>query len=131
MKSVVGVDPDGTRLERVRNLESSVEVGGVHGSRETVGAGVANLDNIGLGLEFGDSADGAEDLFLLDLHVLGNVGEDGRLNEVALVTLTLATSLDCGTRLLTLLNIASNVSALYDNYCAGQSLPHDAVKLEL
>jgi hypothetical protein len=57
---------------------------------------------------------GAKDLFLLDLHVLGHVGEDGGLDEVALVTLALAARLDRGTALLALLNVG-----------------HDAVELQL
>jgi hypothetical protein len=107
VESVVCVDPDGTSAERVGHLDGCVEVGGVHGCGETVCGVVANLDDIGLGLELGDCADGAEDLLLLDLHVLGNVGEDGRLNEVALVTLALTTSLNGGAALLTLLNVTN------------------------
>ncbi len=49
-----------------------------------------------------------------DLHISGDVGEDGRLNEVALVTMALATSCNGGTALLALLDVA-----------------HDALKLKL
>lgn len=106
MESVVGVDPDSTSAERVGNLDGCVEVGCVDSGGKTVCCRVADLDDIGLVLELGDCAHGAEDLLLLDLHVLGDVGEDGGLNEVALVTLTLATSLDCGASLLAVLNVA-------------------------
>jgi hypothetical protein len=106
VKSVVGVDPDSSRTERVGNLNGSGEVGCVYSGSETVCGVVTNLDNVGLCLELGDCADGAEDLFLLDLHVLGHVGEDRRLDEVTLVTLTVATSLDGRARLLALLDIA-------------------------
>jgi hypothetical protein len=106
VESVISVYPDGTGAECVGHLDGCVEVGGVNGCGETVRGAVANPDDIGLGLELGDCADGAEDLFLLNLHVLGDVGEDGRLDEVALVTLTLATSLDRSAALLTVLNVA-------------------------
>jgi hypothetical protein len=114
VESVVCVDPDGTSLERVGDLDGGVEVLSVHSGGETVCGVVANLDDIGLGLELGDGADGAEDLLLLDLHVLSDVGKDGGLNEVALVTLAVATSLNGSTRLLALLDVA-----------------HDTVKLKL
>jgi hypothetical protein len=105
VKSVVCVDPDGTSAECVGHLDGCVEVGGVHGCGKAVCGVVANLDDIGLGLELGDCADRAEDFFLLDLHVLGDVGEDGRLNEVALVTLAVTTSLNGRATLLALLDV--------------------------
>jgi hypothetical protein len=43
---------------------------------------------------------------LLNLHVLGDVGEDGRLNEVTLVALAVTARLDSGAGLLALLNVA-------------------------
>jgi hypothetical protein len=42
----------------------------------------------------------------LDLHVLGDVGENGGLDEVALVALTLATGFDGSAVLLTFLDVA-------------------------
>ena len=105
VEGVVGVDPDGTRLEGVGDLDGGVEVLGVDGGGETVCAGVAELDGILLGLELGDRADGAEDLLFHDLHVLCNVGEDRGLDEVALVTLALAASLDSGTSVLASLDV--------------------------
>jgi hypothetical protein len=106
VKSVVGVDPDSSCTERVGNLNGSGEVGCVYSGSKTVCGVVTNLDNVGLCLELGDCADGAEDLFLLNLHVLGYVGEDCGLDEVTLVTLTVATSLDGRARLLALLDVA-------------------------
>jgi hypothetical protein len=82
-----------------------VEVLGVDGGGETVCAGVAELDGVLLGLELGDRADGAEDLLFHDLHVLCDVGEDRGLDEVALVTLALATSLNGGTGVLAGLDV--------------------------
>jgi hypothetical protein len=106
VECVVCVDPDGTSPECVGDLNGCVKVGGVDGSGETVCGAVANLDDFGLVLELGDCADGAKDLFLLDLHVLGDVGEDGGLDEVALVTLALTTSLNGGAGLLAFVNVA-------------------------
>lgn len=105
VKGVVGVDPDGTCLESVGDLDGGVEVLGVDSRGETVCAGVAELDGILLGLELGDRADGAEDLLFHDLHVLCDVGEDRGLDEVALVTLTLATGLNGGTGVLASLDV--------------------------
>jgi hypothetical protein len=105
MKCIICVDPDGTSAECVGYLNGCVEVGGVHSRGKTVCGVVANLDDVGLGLELGDCADGAEDLFLLDLHVLSDVGKDGGLDEVSLVTLAFTTSLDRSAFLLALLNV--------------------------
>ena len=68
----------------------------MHGSGETVCGAVADLDDLLLGLELADGADWAEDLFLHDLHVLGDVREDGGLDEVTLVAVALAANLDLG-----------------------------------
>ena len=75
--------------------------------RKTVGGAVADLDGIFLGLELGDGADGAKDLFLHDLHVLGDVAENGGLDEVALLALALAANLDGSTGLLAVLDVAN------------------------
>lgn len=106
VKSVVRVDPDSSGAERVGNLDGSGEVGGVDCGGKTVGGVVADLDDVGLCLELGDCADGAEDFFLLDLHVLGYVGEDGGLDEVALVAVAVAAGLDGCAGLLALLDVA-------------------------
>ena len=106
VQGVIGVDPDGSGLEGVRHLNSGVEVRGVNGGSKTVGGRIASLDDLLLGLELGDGADRAEDFLPNNLHVLGDVGEDGRLDEVALVTLAVATDLDGSTTLLALLDVA-------------------------
>lgn len=96
MEHVVLIDPDGPRPQRVRDANGGVQAARVHGRGETVGGGVAEADGVGLGLELGDGADGAEDLFLHDLHVLRDVGEDGGLDEVALFAVTPAARLHFG-----------------------------------
>ena len=97
MKSVVCVDPNGTSLEGVGDLNGGVEVGCVDGGGKTVCGVVANADGLLLGLELGDRADGSEDFLLHDGHVVLDVGEDGGLDEVSLVALALTTGDDGGT----------------------------------
>ena len=76
---------------------------------KTVGGGVSETDGVLFGLEFSDGADGAEDLLLHDLHVFADVGENGWLDEVALVAVTLATDFDLGTLLLAGVDVAGRV----------------------
>jgi hypothetical protein len=116
VKRVVRVHPYSSRTERVRNLNSRVEVGRVYGSSEAVGRVVANRDGVLLGFELGDGADRAEDLFLHNLHVFGNVGEDGGLDEVTLVTDALATCLDLGASLLALFDVAVKMLARVEQF---------------
>jgi len=92
VKHVILVDPDGTGTELVGDTDGSVQVLCVDSSGKTICGVVASLDDLLFGLELGDGADGAEDLFLHDLHVLSDIGEDSGLDEVSLVTVTLATS---------------------------------------
>lgn len=106
MKSVVCVDPNGTSLEGVGNLNGGVEVGCVDSSSKTVCGVVTETDGVLLVLELGDRADGAEDLLLHDGHVILDVGEDRGFNEVSLVTLTLTTSDDGGTFVLAGLDVS-------------------------
>lgn len=112
VQHIVGVNPDGTGTELVGDTDGSVEVLGVDSSGETVAGVVSGLDNLLLSLELGDRADGAEDLLLHDLHVLSDIGENGRLDEVSLVTVTLTSSDDGGTRLLTLGDVTHNTVVL-------------------
>ena len=80
----------------------------MHGGSKAVGGVVANADGLGLVLELGDGADRAEDLFLHDLHVFGHVGEDGGLDEVALVAVALAADLDFGAFFLAMVDVAGD-----------------------
>ena len=108
VERVVGVDPDGTGAQGVGYTDGGVEVGGVHGGGETVGGAVANPDGLLLVLELGDRAHRAEDLLLHDLHVLADVREDGRFDEVTLVTVAIAANLDLGAGLLALIDVSSS-----------------------
>lgn len=104
-KQVVAVDPDGTGTEGVGDPDRGVEILGVDSRGKTINGVVGHLEDLLLGVELGDSADGAEDLFLHDLHLGADVGEDGGLDEVALVTVTGTTSLDCSALALAGLNV--------------------------
>lgn len=65
-------------------------------------------------LELGDSNNRTKDFFLHNLHAFLDISENGRLNEVALVTKTFAAHVASGTFLL-----------------AGFDVSHDTVKLDL
>ena len=93
-----------------------------------------------LGLELGDRADGAKDLFLHDLHVLADAGEDGRLDEVALFAVALAADFDLGALFPAGIDVSrggrSVNSVLFpgkssSNHGARVCVPHNAVELEL
>lgn len=109
---LTAVDPDGTSPEVIADTDGSVEVLGVDSGGKTVVGVVAKLDNLLLGGELGDSANGAENLLTHDLHVGLDVGEDGGLDEVALVAVALATDLDSSTLLLTGLDVAHDAVIL-------------------
>ena len=98
----------------VSDTDGSVEVVGVEGGGETVGGVVGEVDDLVLGLELGDGADGAEDLLLHDLHVVRDAAEDGGLDEVALGAVAATARLELGAVLLSLLDV-----------------PHDPVVLQL
>ena len=83
-------------------------------SSETVGGAVTDLDGLVNVLELLDGDDRTEDLLLGDLHVLSNIGEQGRLDVVALTAVTLTTESNGRTSLLAVLDVV-----------------HDALKLEL
>lgn len=86
----------------------------MHRSSQTVDGLVRNADGLLLILELLNRANGAKDLLLDDLHVLVDIGEDRRLDEVALVAMAGTAGQHLGAGLLTVLNVA-----------------HDPVKLQL
>ena len=98
---------------------------------ETVGGGVAETDGVFFGLEFGDGADGAEDLFLHDLHVFADVGEDGGLDEVTFLAVTFAANFDFGALFLAGVNVAEEMLVKEFPYAVFKesSLPHNTVVL--
>ena len=106
VQGVVSVDPDGTGAQGVGDADGGVEVGGVDGGGETVGGAVADPDGVFLVLELGDGADGAKDLFLHDLHVFADVGEDGRFDEVAFLAVAVAADFDLGAGFLAFFDVS-------------------------
>jgi hypothetical protein len=109
---VVAVHPYGTSTEVVGDTNGSVQVGGVNSSRKAVGSVVGSLDDLFFCAELGNGADRAEDLLLHDLHVWLNIGEDGGLDEISLLSVSLTTDLDLGTSLLALFNITHDTVIL-------------------
>ena len=112
MKHVVLIDPDSTSTELVGDPDGGVEILGVDSRGKTVGGVVSFLDDLLLSVELGNGADRAEDFFLHDLHVLSDIGEDGGLNEVSLVAVTLTASDDGSTFLLTFLDVTHDAVVL-------------------
>ena len=98
---------------------------------ETVGGGISETDGVLFGLEFSDRANGAEDLFLHDLHVFADVGEDGWLNKVTFFAVTVAADFDLGALLFAGVNVAME-KLLVDFRCSVlrvSSLPHNTIVL--
>jgi len=132
VERVVRVDPDGSSFQRVGHFDGGVKVAGMDGGGETVGRIVADRDGVLLGLELGDGADGAENFFLYNLHVFGDIREDGRLDEEALVADALAAGFDGGAGFLALLNVATKSSVMHSLLSVNYGvLPHDPVELHL
>jgi hypothetical protein len=112
VEHVIAVNPYGAGTEAVGDANGSVQVGGVNSSRKAVGSIVGCLDDLVFCAELGNRADRAEDLLLHDLHVWLNIGEDGGLNKVSLLSVSLTTNLNLGAGLLALLNIAHDTVIL-------------------
>lgn len=103
---VVAVNPHRTRLEPIADADGCVEALGMDGGRKTVRGAVADLDGILLRLELSDRADRTEDFLLHNLHVFADVGEDGWLDEVALVAVALTADFDLCAGLLAVVDVA-------------------------
>jgi hypothetical protein len=84
----------------------------VNSSRKTIVSVVGSTDDLIFCAKLGNGADRAEDLLLHDLHVRLDIGEDGGLDEVSLISVSLTTNLDLGTGLLALLNITHDAVIL-------------------
>ena len=112
VEHVVAVNPYSAGTEAAGDTNGSVQVGGVDSSRKAVGSVISILDDLIFCAELGNGADRAEDLLLHDLHVGPNIGEDGGLDEVSLISVSLTTNLDLGTLLLALLNITHDTVIL-------------------
>ena len=78
------------------------------GSGKTVCGLVTGLDDILLGLEFRDGADGAENFLLHDLHIIRDTREYGWLDEVAFLAMSGTAGLNLGAGFLARLDIIHN-----------------------
>lgn len=107
VKHVVLVYPDGSGPQGIADPDGGVEAGRMNGGSEAVCCRVAETDGVFFCLELGDGADGAEDLLLHYLHVFGHAGENGRLDEVALLAVALAADLHFGAFFLAGVNVAT------------------------
>ena len=110
MQHVVLIHPDGSGSQGVADSDGGVQAACVDCGGETVGRGVAETDGVVFRLEFGNRADGTEDLLLHYLHVFGHARENGRLDEVALFAVALATDFDFGALFLASVNVTALVS---------------------
>lgn len=109
MQHVVLVHPNGSGPQGVADSDGGVEAGRVDGGGEAVGCRVAEADGVVFRFEFGDGADGAEDLLLHYLHVFGDAGEDGRLDKIAFFAMPVTADLDFGALLLTGIDVSAFV----------------------
>jgi len=127
MQSIVGVDPDGTSPQPVGGIHCQLEILCMDGSSQPKSGVVSELNDFLEVLELGDRGNRAEDLevvspeiqsqwtllhithlFLHDLHVRPDIGEDSWLDEVPLVSKTLSTDFNLSTITLTVVNITNN-----------------------
>ncbi len=77
------VEPDGTRLEPPGDPVGAPDVAGPHRGGETEARVVGHPDDVVFGVEGQHRQDRAEDLLDRDRHVGLDVGEHGRIEEVA------------------------------------------------
>ena len=107
MQHVILVHPDGSGPQSIADSDGGIKAACVDGGGETVGRGVSEADGVFFRLEFGNGADGTEDLLLHYLHVFRHARENGRLDEVALFAMALATDFDFGALFLAGVNVTA------------------------
>ncbi len=90
VQRVDAVDPHRACLQLVRELDPARHVAGEHGRGEAVQRVVRLPQRILVVFELDDDGDGPEYLLLDDAHVWMGVGENGRLDPVALISVALA-----------------------------------------
>ena len=96
VQHIVLIDPNRARPQRIADPDRGVDARGMDRGGETVGGDVTEADGLGFVFEFRNRADGAEDFFLHDFHVRGDVAEDGGLDEVAFFAVAFAAGFDFG-----------------------------------
>src|SRR6187549_3524406 len=92
------VDADGAGAELTTDRERTLLVAGGDVAAETVLVVVGEADRVVVTVERDDDQHGAEDLLARDGHVVGDVGEERRLHEPALVELLRTTAASDDTR---------------------------------
>lgn len=90
MQRVDAIDPHRAGLQIVRKLDPARDVICEHGGHEAVQCVHRLSQHVLLVFELDDHADGPEYLLLDDAHARAGVREDGQLDPVALVSVTLA-----------------------------------------
>jgi hypothetical protein len=105
VQHVILVNLDSTSSKTIRYTDCSIEISRVDSRGETESWVIRGLEDLLFGLELGNGANRAKDLFLYDFHVFTDIGENFQLDEVSLVTITLTTSYNGGTSLLAVYNI--------------------------
>ena len=104
-QKVVAVDPDRTSLESVADFNRRIQVLRMNAGGKTVERLMSLLENILNVFEFGNSNDGSENLFLHNLHLLIDAGEDCGLNEITFFAMTFAAEFDFRSLVLSRLDV--------------------------
>mmetsp|Transcript_34092 Transcript_34092/g.61455 ORF Transcript_34092/g.61455 Transcript_34092/m.61455 type:complete len:545 (-) Transcript_34092:51-1685(-) len=112
IEEVVAVDPNGTGMEAADEGVDGVEVLREDAGGKTVVGGVGASDHLIEGAVLKDGLDGSEDLLPGDLHVVGDVGEDGGGDVVTLVADAAATDIQLGALGLSVLDVRQDLREL-------------------
>ena len=80
---VIGIEPHHAGLHVLGKVVGALQIRGPDIGGKAVLRVICQLECLFVGIERGDSNDGAEDLFLEDSCIRLDVNEDGRLNKVA------------------------------------------------
>lgn len=109
---VIAVDPNRARANSGRELHSLIDVLGENARPQAIVGVVTTFDDLIEALIFEDLHDGTEDFLLGNAHFVGDIGEDCRLNEVALLRHSLAAGNDLGALLDTGIDEIENLVSL-------------------
>src|SRR5688572_28093398 len=78
------VDVANSGVHLIHCMEGSVDIACVDGGGQTVPDSIGDLDGVLQRVGGNDGGNWSKDLFLGDTHVRGDVGENGRLDEIAI-----------------------------------------------
>src|SRR3981189_1527031 len=82
-----GVDPHRSRLQPLGEAVPATDVGSPHAGGKAVAGAVSEPDGVLIILEAQDGRDRTEYLLLGDAHVVFDLGEDRRIDEIARVAM--------------------------------------------